>query len=165
MASRAGADAGTGQWRVVEGRRGTGRAVGGEDGGGGVGGELAVGEDEAALATEERRESRWIDDSAQKAGKTIAVIIGLMAGVALIIVFASFIRRRTRNRISSSRVVTLGSIEIFNTHEWLPTRPTIYFKCQGGNKTVLPDVKKTHFLYVFKGEESWQAKEWTSESL
>ncbi|ONK67798.1 uncharacterized protein A4U43_C05F3890 [Asparagus officinalis] len=58
--------------------------------------------------------------------------------------------------ISSSRVVTLGSIEIFNTHEWLPTRPTIYFKCQGGNKTVLPDVKKTHFLYVFKGEESWQ---------
>ncbi|XP_020243505.1 uncharacterized protein LOC109821756 [Asparagus officinalis] len=153
MASRAGADAGTGQWRVVEGRRGTGRAVGGEDGGGGVGGELAVGEDEAALATEERRESRWIgrgssfrgricrpsarpppeprssstgassatitspssgrrrpicstriagpilatDDSAQKAGKTIAVIIGLMAGVALIIVFASFIRRRTRN--------------------------------------------------------------------
>ncbi|ONK59944.1 uncharacterized protein A4U43_C08F12550 [Asparagus officinalis] len=68
-------------------------------------------------------------------------------------------RRSGRGGISSSRVVTLGSIEIFNTHEWLPTRPTIYFKCQGGNKTVLPDVKKTHFLYVFKGEESWQVIE------
>lgn len=58
--------------------------------------------------------------------------------------------------ISSSRTVTLGSIEIFNTHEWLPSKPTVYFKCQGGNKTVLPDVKEKHALYTFKGEESWQ---------
>lgn len=58
--------------------------------------------------------------------------------------------------ISSSRIVSLGSIEIYNTHEWLPTEPTVYFRCQNENKTVLPDVKKKNMVYVFKGIESWQ---------
>ncbi|GLT79278.1 hypothetical protein SLA2020_507710 [Shorea laevis] len=55
-----------------------------------------------------------------------------------------------------SAVVTLDSIQIFETHEWLAIKPTIYFACKGQNKTVLPDVKKTNVLYAFKGEESWQ---------
>ncbi|XP_077215049.1 uncharacterized protein LOC143849758 isoform X1 [Tasmannia lanceolata] len=58
--------------------------------------------------------------------------------------------------ILSSRYVTLASIQIFATHEWFNAKPTVYFHCQGGNKTILPDVKKTHFIYTFKGEESWQ---------
>ncbi|KAI3939269.1 hypothetical protein MKX01_002137 [Papaver californicum] len=57
--------------------------------------------------------------------------------------------------ISSSRVVTLKSIQIFRTHELL-TAPTVYFSCQGENKTFLPDIKKKNTLYTFKGEESWQ---------
>lgn len=57
-----------------------------------------------------------------------------------------------------SAVVTLDSIQIFETHEWLATKPTIYFACKGQNKTVLPDVKKTNVLYIFKGEESWQVR-------
>lgn len=55
-----------------------------------------------------------------------------------------------------SAVVTLNSIEIFKTHEWLRPSPTVYFRCRGDNKTVLPDVKKKHVLYAFKEEESWQ---------
>ncbi|ONK61873.1 uncharacterized protein A4U43_C08F34460 [Asparagus officinalis] len=58
--------------------------------------------------------------------------------------------------VLSSRVVTLGSIEIFKTHEWISPKPTVYFYCQGENKTILPDVKEKTFLYTFKGEESWQ---------
>lgn len=58
--------------------------------------------------------------------------------------------------IVSSSVVTLQSIQIFKSHEWLTREPTIYFRCQGENKTILPDVKKTYFLYTFKGAESWQ---------
>lgn len=54
-----------------------------------------------------------------------------------------------------SAIVTLDSVQIFKTHEWLE-KPTFYFKCQGENLTVIPDVKKTHVLYTFKGEESWQ---------
>ncbi|XP_059646959.1 uncharacterized protein LOC132293474 isoform X2 [Cornus florida] len=56
----------------------------------------------------------------------------------------------------SSAIVTLDSIEIFKTHEWIRAEPTVYFFCKEGNKTVLPDVKKTHVKYSFKGEESWQ---------
>lgn len=52
--------------------------------------------------------------------------------------------------------VTLYSIEIFNTHSWLPTKLTVYFQCKGENKTYLLDVKKIHVSYTFKGEESWQ---------
>ncbi|XP_028792347.1 uncharacterized protein LOC114748162 isoform X1 [Neltuma alba] len=55
-----------------------------------------------------------------------------------------------------SASVTLNSIEIFKTHNWLKVTPTVYFLCKEENKTVLPDVKKAHLLYTFKGEESWQ---------
>lgn len=34
--------------------------------------------------------------------------------------------------------------------------PTVYFSCQGQNKTLLPDIRKKNTLYTFKGEESWQ---------
>lgn len=56
----------------------------------------------------------------------------------------------------SAAVVTLDSIEIFRTHEWIPLKPTVYFQCKGENRTDLPDVKDKHVLYTFKGEESWQ---------
>ncbi|VVB06020.1 unnamed protein product [Arabis nemorensis] len=52
--------------------------------------------------------------------------------------------------------VTLDSIQIFTTHDWFSTKPTVYFQCKGENKTVFPDVKKTNVSYSFKGEESWQ---------
>uniref|UniRef100_A0A2P2J5P0 DUF7953 domain-containing protein n=1 Tax=Rhizophora mucronata TaxID=61149 RepID=A0A2P2J5P0_RHIMU len=55
-----------------------------------------------------------------------------------------------------SAVVTLDSIKIYKTHELFGTKPTVYFHCQGGNKTELPDVGKVNFTYSFKGEESWQ---------
>lgn len=58
--------------------------------------------------------------------------------------------------MSSAAIVTLDSIEIFRTHEWLKSEPTVYFKCKGENQTILPDVKKKNLLYSFKGEESWQ---------
>ncbi|KAH7677961.1 Concanavalin A-like lectin/glucanase domain-containing protein [Dioscorea alata] len=58
--------------------------------------------------------------------------------------------------ILSSRVVTLGSIEIFDTHEWFGSKPNVYFQCHGENRTFLPDVKQSHLQYTFKGEESWQ---------
>ncbi|KAH7656861.1 Concanavalin A-like lectin/glucanase domain-containing protein [Dioscorea alata] len=56
----------------------------------------------------------------------------------------------------STKTVRLRSIEIFDTHEWLASSATVYFHCNGENKTILPDVKENHFLYTFKGEESWQ---------
>ncbi|KAL4605238.1 hypothetical protein ACB092_09G014400 [Castanea dentata] len=52
--------------------------------------------------------------------------------------------------------VTLRSMEINKTHEWLKSKPTVYFKCKDENMTVLPDVKEAHVLYNFKGQESWQ---------
>ncbi|XP_020211325.1 uncharacterized protein LOC109796102 [Cajanus cajan] len=52
--------------------------------------------------------------------------------------------------------VTLSSIEIFTTHEWLKPTPDVYFSCKGDNKIHLPDIKKAHVFYSFKGEESWQ---------
>ncbi|EPS67074.1 hypothetical protein M569_07706, partial [Genlisea aurea] len=56
----------------------------------------------------------------------------------------------------SAAVVTLDSIQIFTTHVWLLSKPTVYFQCRGENSTVLPDVKEKDVLYAFKGEESWQ---------
>ncbi|KAL8504584.1 hypothetical protein ACS0TY_015955 [Phlomoides rotata] len=56
----------------------------------------------------------------------------------------------------SAAVVTLGSIEIFKTHEWIPTKPTVFFHCKGEDNIVLPDVKEKRVSYTFKGEESWQ---------
>ncbi|KAG1339173.1 hypothetical protein COCNU_04G014790 [Cocos nucifera] len=58
--------------------------------------------------------------------------------------------------IMSTRFVTLGSIELYQTHDWFPSKPTVYFSCQGENRTILPDVKQKNILYTFKGEESWQ---------
>lgn len=58
--------------------------------------------------------------------------------------------------LSLSAVVTLDSIQIFKTHEWIQSKPTVYFLCQGENKTVLPDVKEVQIIYSFKGEESFQ---------
>nr|XP_043610856.1 uncharacterized protein LOC122582516 [Erigeron canadensis] len=55
-----------------------------------------------------------------------------------------------------SAVVTLESLEIYTTHEWIASTPTVYFLCGGENKTVLPDVKKIYTVYNFKGEESFQ---------
>ncbi|KAJ1297681.1 hypothetical protein BS78_01G395500 [Paspalum vaginatum] len=57
--------------------------------------------------------------------------------------------------VFSLRLVTLDTIEIFTTHEWF-FKPTVVFRCNGENKTYLLDVKETHTLYTFKGEESWQ---------
>jgi hypothetical protein len=58
----------------------------------------------------------------------------------------------------SSRLVTLDAVEIFTTHEWFG-KPTVAFRCNGANKTYLPDVTEAHTLYTFKGEESWQASQ------
>lgn len=55
-----------------------------------------------------------------------------------------------------SAVVTLDSMKIYRTHDWLNVEPTVYFSCKGENKTVLPDVKHVNASYTFKGEESWQ---------
>ncbi|KAJ9181653.1 hypothetical protein P3X46_009761 [Hevea brasiliensis] len=56
-----------------------------------------------------------------------------------------------------SAVVTLDSIKIYNSHEWLKTsKPIVYFYCKRENKTHLPDVKEVNVSYAFKGEESWQ---------
>ncbi|KAL6645785.1 hypothetical protein ACP70R_017393 [Stipagrostis hirtigluma subsp. patula] len=56
----------------------------------------------------------------------------------------------------SLRLVTLDTVEIFTTHEWFSSKPTVYFRCNGENKTYLPDMKEKNMLYAFKGEESWQ---------
>ncbi|KAB1994629.1 hypothetical protein ES319_D13G111500v1 [Gossypium barbadense] len=55
----------------------------------------------------------------------------------------------------SSFEVTLDSIEIFRTHDWI-SKPTVYFECKGENTTLLPDVTKINVVYSFKGQESWQ---------
>ncbi|XP_062210810.1 uncharacterized protein LOC133912216 [Phragmites australis] len=56
----------------------------------------------------------------------------------------------------SSRLVTLDTIDIFTTHEWFPSKPIVYFRCNGDNKIYLPDVKEANSIYTFKGQESWQ---------
>ncbi|OVA18226.1 hypothetical protein BVC80_1835g658 [Macleaya cordata] len=76
--------------------------------------------------------------------------------VAVILIFYSILLLLFPPGISSSGVVTLESIQIFTTHEWLNGKPTLYFLCQKENKTFLPDVKEKNSLYTFKGEESWQ---------
>lgn len=58
--------------------------------------------------------------------------------------------------LSEAAVVTLDSCAIFTTHEWFKSKPTVYFQCKDENRIVLPDVKETHVLYAFKGQESWQ---------
>lgn len=56
----------------------------------------------------------------------------------------------------SLRLVTLDTIDIFTTHEWFSSKPAVFFRCNGENKTDLPDVKEANLIYTFKGEESWQ---------
>ncbi|KAM7255085.1 hypothetical protein ACFE04_020326 [Oxalis oulophora] len=59
--------------------------------------------------------------------------------------------------IQSSGIVTLDSLEIYNTHEWFKASPTVYFHCKAENNgTELPDIKKPHVVYTFNGQESWQ---------
>ncbi|CAN0881439.1 hypothetical protein LINGRAHAP2_LOCUS14238 [Linum grandiflorum] len=60
--------------------------------------------------------------------------------------------------LSTSAVLSLGSMEIYNTHEWFKSsKPTVYFHCKGeNNKTILPDVKEVNVTYSFNGDESWQ---------
>nr|GMC89082.1 uncharacterized protein LOC109153645 isoform X1 [Ipomoea batatas] len=58
--------------------------------------------------------------------------------------------------VLTAATVTLDSIEIYNTHEFLGLQPTVFFRCNGENQTTLPDVKEKGVLYRFKGEESWQ---------
>lgn len=84
---------------------------------------------------------------------SILVLLNSMV-LTVLLVFSIFLSCFPGSVLSA--LVTLESIEIFKTHEWLKSKPTVYFHCQGGNKTILPDVKKTHVLYAFKGEESWQ---------
>lgn len=58
--------------------------------------------------------------------------------------------------VVSTAVVTLQSVEIFTTHEFIGSDPTVYFNCKGEEKIILPDLKKAHVLYAYKGQESWQ---------
>lgn len=77
-------------------------------------------------------------------------------GAHIVFLFCTIIISSFSVFMSSAAVVTLDSIEIFRTHEWLKSEPTVYFKCKGENLISLPDVKQKHLLYSFKGEESWQ---------
>ncbi|CAN8297819.1 unnamed protein product [Cochlearia groenlandica] len=52
--------------------------------------------------------------------------------------------------------ITLETIEIYTKHDWFKLKHNVYFQCQGENKTLLPDVTKSGFLYTFRGQESWQ---------
>ncbi|KAL3327896.1 hypothetical protein AABB24_035523 [Solanum stoloniferum] len=71
--------------------------------------------------------------------------------------FCSSILLSSLPELITAAVVTLDSIEIYNTHEFLGLSPEVYFQCKGENRTIyLPDVKKKQELYTFKGEESWQ---------
>ncbi|CAA0842882.1 Unknown protein [Striga hermonthica] len=56
----------------------------------------------------------------------------------------------------SAAVVTLDSMVIIKTHQWLPSKPSVYFQCKGEDKITLPDVKEKNVPYTFKEEESWQ---------
>ncbi|CAN4116869.1 unnamed protein product [Withania somnifera] len=78
-------------------------------------------------------------------------------GSPLLLLFCCLILLSSFSGLIRSAVVTLDSIEIYNTHELLGSAPEVYFRCKGENRTIyLPDVKKKHELYTFKGEESWQ---------
>ncbi|XP_050226725.1 uncharacterized protein LOC126676547 isoform X2 [Mercurialis annua] len=54
-------------------------------------------------------------------------------------------------------VVTLESIKIYDSHEWIKTvKPIVYFSCKGEKKIEFPDVKLLNLSYTFNGLESWQ---------
>ncbi|XP_057427658.1 uncharacterized protein LOC130720963 isoform X2 [Lotus japonicus] len=71
-------------------------------------------------------------------------------------IFLSFIFFTSFPGLMLCAVVSLNSIEVFRTHEWLKATSTVYFLCTEENKTVLPDVKRPHVFYSFNGNESWQ---------
>lgn len=75
---------------------------------------------------------------------------------SLLLLFSSTIFFTYFPGLVVSADVTLSSIVIFKTHEWLKHTPIVYFRCKDENKTQLPDIKKTHVFFSFKGEESWQ---------
>ncbi|CAI0472530.1 unnamed protein product [Linum tenue] len=59
--------------------------------------------------------------------------------------------------LTLSADLTLDSMEIYNTHEWLKSsNPTVYFRCKGEDEIELPDVKEVNVTYRFNGDESWQ---------
>ncbi|KAG6412035.1 hypothetical protein SASPL_124695 [Salvia splendens] len=74
----------------------------------------------------------------------------------LLLIYASTILIIYSPALISAAVVTLDNIEIFKTHEWIPTKPKVYFHCKGESEIILPDVTDKHVLYSFRGEESWQ---------
>ncbi|EPS58760.1 hypothetical protein M569_16053 [Genlisea aurea] len=73
-----------------------------------------------------------------------------------IIFFWALLRVVSFPALISAAAVTLDSIEILNIHEWIPSDPTIFFRCKGENRTILPDVREKEVKYTFKGVESWQ---------
>ncbi|KAL1822656.1 hypothetical protein ACET3Z_009434 [Daucus carota] len=75
---------------------------------------------------------------------------------ASLLLFLSYIFLSCFPEYIETATVTLESIEILRTHEWLPVEPQVYFSCKGENKTFLPDVKKKNVVYAFRGQESWQ---------
>ncbi|KAL8149830.1 hypothetical protein AgCh_006735 [Apium graveolens] len=75
---------------------------------------------------------------------------GLNSWVSLLL-FLCYIRE-----VVSTATVTLKSIEIFTTHEFIGSDPTVYFNCKGEEKIILPDLRKAQVEYAYKGQESWQ---------
>ncbi|GER43494.1 fructose-1 6-bisphosphatase [Striga asiatica] len=73
-----------------------------------------------------------------------------------LIVFCTIGSTQTNVVFVSAAVVTLDSMVIIKTHEWLPSKPSVYFQCKGEDKITLPDVKEKNVPYTFKEEESWQ---------
>ncbi|KAL1565956.1 hypothetical protein AAHA92_01623 [Salvia divinorum] len=80
----------------------------------------------------------------------------LISRVPLLLFYSCTVLISYSPALISAAVVTLDSIEIFKTHEWVPTKPKVYFQCKGEGGIILPDVKNKHELYSFRGEESWQ---------
>ncbi|XP_059298224.1 uncharacterized protein LOC132050901 [Lycium ferocissimum] len=76
--------------------------------------------------------------------------------IPIVLILCSSLFLRLLPGLVIGAVVTLDSIEIYKKHELFGSKPTVFFQCKRENKTILPDVKKKHVLYIFKGEESWQ---------
>ncbi|PKU67442.1 uncharacterized protein LOC110102413 isoform X1 [Dendrobium catenatum] len=79
-----------------------------------------------------------------------------MRGISPCLLLVSCLLLPSISGTFSSMTVILSSVVFFNIHELLSSKPTIYFQCQAENKIILLDVIEKHFLYKFKGVESWQ---------
>ncbi|TMW83716.1 hypothetical protein EJD97_000897 [Solanum chilense] len=79
-----------------------------------------------------------------------------MHRISIVLIFCTSLFLRLLPGLVRAAIVTLDSIEIYKKHEIFGSKPTVFFRCKGENWTILPDVKKKHVLYIFKGEESWQ---------